>query len=87
MKVTFDRYRVLHLIILIACSSILAETLISKLALARLSAYGFACTIITRLSNGVRSILEKSDSDRQAQNSMRRLREEKMEKRRDRRKR
>jgi hypothetical protein len=84
MKVTFDRYRFFHLIILIACSCIFAEILISKLALARLSAYGFACSVVTGLS---RAILEKSDSDRQAQNTMRRLQEEKMEKRRDRRKR
>jgi hypothetical protein len=85
MKVTIDRYRVLHLIILMTCSCILAETLISKFAWARLSAYGIACTVVTGSSNGIRSIIEKHDNE--CQNDIRRVREEKMEKRRDRRKR
>lgn len=85
MKVTFDRYRVLHLIILMTCSCILAETLISKFMWARLSAYGIACTVVTGSSNGIRSIIEKNDNE--CQNDIRRVREEKMEKRRDRRKR
>jgi hypothetical protein len=56
MKVTIDRYRILNLIILLACSSILAEIIISKFEWARLSAYGFTITICVQISNAINKL-------------------------------
>ena len=53
MKVTIDRYRVLHLFILVGCSFILAETLVSKWGWSYMSAYGFAISITTQISNAI----------------------------------
>ena len=53
MKVSIDRYRVLHLFILMGCSFILAETLVSKWEWSYMSAYGFAISITTQISNAI----------------------------------
>ena len=86
MKITFDRYRILHLILLVACSFILAETLIAKMEWSKLSAYGFACTMISQLSNAI-SPIESDDSKRTAAEETKRQdkRERTLEKRRERR--
>ncbi|KAL7527882.1 hypothetical protein ACHAWF_002347 [Thalassiosira exigua] len=83
MKVTIDRYRILHLILLIICSFILAEILIKKLGWSRLSAYGFACTLTSQISQAIHRLQtdnpDGEDEDRQDK------RERVIQKRRDRR--
>ena len=56
MKVTIDRYRILNLVILLACSGVLAEIIISKFEWSRLSAYGFTITICVQISNAINKI-------------------------------
>ena len=87
MKFTFDRYRILHLILLMACSYIVAETLIAKMEWSKLSAYGFACTVITQLNNAINPI-ESDDSKHTAAEETKKQdkRERILEKRRERRK-
>lgn len=66
MKVNIDRYRILHLILLIAISSVVAETLVTKLDWTRMSAYGFACSVTSQVSQRVYSILNPSEEEQAA---------------------
>lgn len=63
MKVTFDRYRILHLILLMACSWVLAKILIAKLEWTAMSAYGFACTLTTQINQAINSAKKDDDGD------------------------
>ena len=56
MKVTIDRYRILNLGILLACSGVLAEIIISKFEWSRLSAYGFTITICVQIINAINQL-------------------------------
>ena len=56
MKVTIDRYRIFNLVILLACSGVLAEIIISKFEWSRLSAYGFTITICVQISNAINKL-------------------------------
>ena len=53
MKVNLDRWRILHLIALILVSHVLAQALMHKYGWPRLSAYGFAVTVATQMSNAM----------------------------------
>ena len=61
MKVTIDRYRILHLLLLMGTSFVLAETLIHKLEWTPLSAYGLACTLTTQISSALYGQTEEDD--------------------------
>ena len=83
MEVTIDRYRVLHLIVLMFSSYIIAKIFILKWEWSSLSAYGFGVTITTQISN---VIIHKINEDKS--NVIDKKREEKrerVEKRRERR--
>lgn len=88
MKVTIDRYRILHLVLLMACSFVLGEILIAKMGWAPLSAYGFACTVTSQISSAAREALANKDQKEEV-DSAQKKREEKrgkvLEKRRGRR--
>mmetsp|Transcript_56191 Transcript_56191/g.119496 ORF Transcript_56191/g.119496 Transcript_56191/m.119496 type:complete len:96 (-) Transcript_56191:28-315(-) len=84
MKVNFDRWRILHLLLLMVISSILAEALIAKLEWTSLSAYGFAITITTQISNAFNP--DSVDADDAADDMRQKKRERILEKRRERRK-
>ena len=62
MKIVVNRNRVLHLLLLIVCSHIIARFLINSWEWAPLSAYGLACTIATQFSNAIISI-RNGDAD------------------------
>mmetsp|Transcript_15715 Transcript_15715/g.33228 ORF Transcript_15715/g.33228 Transcript_15715/m.33228 type:complete len:95 (+) Transcript_15715:180-464(+) len=53
MKINLDRWRILHLLVLMGISFVLAEILIAKMGWTGLSAYGFACTITTQINNAI----------------------------------
>ena len=63
MEVTIDRYRVLHLIVLVFGSYIIAKILILKWEWSSLSAYGFGVTITTQVSNGISKIIEDESNN------------------------
>ena len=56
MKVTIDRYRIFNLVLLLACSGVLAEIIIFKFEWSRLSAYGFTITICVQISNAINQL-------------------------------
>ncbi|KAL7441636.1 hypothetical protein ACHAXH_008729, partial [Discostella pseudostelligera] len=53
MEIIIDRYRILHLILLIVCSHVIARFLINSWEWTPLSAYGLAVTITTQFSNAI----------------------------------
>ncbi|KAL3771102.1 hypothetical protein ACHAWU_006479 [Discostella pseudostelligera] len=53
MEITIDRYRILHLILLIVCSHVIARFLINSWEWTPLSAYGLAVTVTTQISNAI----------------------------------
>jgi hypothetical protein len=85
MKITFDRYRILHLFLLMACTFILAETLIAKMDWSKLSAYGFACTVVTQISNAMNPIESDNSEPPAADKKKHEKRRRIVEKRRERR--
>ena len=87
MKVNLDRYRIFHLIVLLACSFVVAETLIAKMEWTKMSAYGLAITITTQLSNAINSANKDADAadESAAEKKRQEKRERVLEKRRERR--
>jgi len=85
MKVTIDRYRILHLVMLMICSYLLAEALIAKMEWTPLSAYGLACTITTQISNGINSQYNEDEANSPVEKRREDKRERVLEKRRERR--
>ena len=85
MKITFDRYRILHLFLLMACTFILAEILIAKIYWSKLSAYGFACTVVTQINNAMNPIESHSEDLSAADEKKRDKRGRILEKRKERR--
>lgn len=53
MKVTVNRNRILHLILLILCSHVIARVLIKVWEWPPLSAYGLGCTMTIQFSNAI----------------------------------
>ena len=84
MKVTIERYRVLHLLVLTGCSFVLAEILIHKLGWTALSAYGMACTFTSQVSSAIYAQTEEEEVDA-AELKRKEKRERVAEKRRERR--
>ena len=85
MEVTLDRWRILHLILLMTASFIVAEILIKKWEWASLSAYGFAITITTQISKVINPD-PNDDVEDAADKKREEKRERVLEKRRERRK-
>jgi len=83
MEVTIDRYRVLHLALLMFSSYIIAKILILKWEWSSLSAYGFGVTISTQVSNALSKIIE--DESNSTVDKKREEKRERVEKRRERR--
>ena len=83
MEVTIDRYRVLHLVLLMFSSFIIAKILILKWEWSLLSAYGFGVTISTQVSNSISKIIE--DESNSTEDKKREEKRERVEKRRERR--
>ena len=83
MEVTIDRYRVLHLVLLMFSSFIIAKILISKWEWSSLSAYGFGVTISTQVSNALSKIIE--DESNSTVDKKREEKRERVEQRRERR--
>lgn len=79
MKVTVDRYRILHLVLLLACSCVIGQILISKWEWGVMSAYGFATTITIQISNALYSLNTTNGDTDEAEKK----REEKRERRRE----
>mmetsp|Transcript_7648 Transcript_7648/g.12379 ORF Transcript_7648/g.12379 Transcript_7648/m.12379 type:complete len:100 (-) Transcript_7648:123-422(-) len=88
MEINLDRWRILHLLLLLTVSSILAQILIAKFEWAALSAYGFAITITTQINNAINS--DQLNGDLNADDAADKMRQEKrervLEKRKERRK-
>jgi len=84
MEVTIDRYRVLHLIVLMFTSYIIAKILILKWDWSSMSAYGFGVTISTQISNAMHTI-NNDKSNAMAIDQKREEKRERVEKRRERR--
>lgn len=57
MKVTIDTVRILHLLALILLSTAGATLLVSYWDWTPLAAFGFACTIVTQVSNALRTTM------------------------------
>lgn len=85
MKVNFERSRILHLVILLAISFIIAQTIMAKTEWTALSAYGFAITITTQINNAIYSNRD-DEVDDSADKMRQKKRERMLEKRRERRK-
>lgn len=59
MNVNISPRRIIHLLLLILFTYLLGQVLIVKLDWTPLSAYGFGCTIVVQINNGILWLFDK----------------------------